>query len=178
MNNRELYGDPRKEQEKEARTPRRPLLRRIAWGWLLRLVLLIVAVGVVIYVYGGDVYLALVIAGCALGIFVRQMIPDHVPEIIWWALLAPFVLGVLIPLWRVIETVFNGNLVLTWDGIIGPVVILVAYVVAALVVVFLPRGMRGPFTRFLPGQPRTSRTAPYRWTGADVGSASKTRRSR
>lgn len=119
------------------------LLQRAAYA--LKVVLLLAALGVVIWVYHGDVYVALVLAGCAAGLFVTGIAPDLLPRLARWLVRLPFLLGFLIPLWQALDAVLRSEL----DDLIRAGEVLGLYAVAVLLLFLLPRWMKGPFQRLL-----------------------------
>ncbi len=123
--------------------------RAHTWGQIvysLRVLVLLVALGVVIWVYGGDAYVVGVLLICALGVFAAGIAPGLVPEMVRWVVMMPFVLGALIPLWRLVDAL------LRWeqDPILRAAGVLGGYAIAALLLIRLPTRMREPFVRWLP----------------------------
>ncbi|NPV68737.1 MAG: hypothetical protein HPY64_16510 [Anaerolineae bacterium] len=114
--------------------------------YTLRVLVLLAALGVVIRVYNGDAYVALMLVICAVGAFVAGIAPGLVPGAVRLMITLPFALGALIPLWGALEAGVHGDpdLALHWLGVA------VAYTVAVLLLTRLPARMRGPFLPWLP----------------------------
>jgi hypothetical protein len=121
---------------------------RAGYLYLMQVLVLIAATGAVIWVFGGDVYVAVVLALCALGLFAVGIAPGLIPRLIRYMVLTPFLLGGLIPLWGLIDAAlkWNGDLALRAGGTA------LLYAVAVLLLVKLPERMRGPFEKWLPEQ--------------------------
>ncbi len=118
--------------------------RRISYG--LRVGLLLAALGVVVWVYGGDVYVALALAVCAAGLFAYGIAPGLIPPLVWIMARVPFVLGALIPLWQVVDALFKADR----DALLLAGATVALYNLSVLVLIGLPRRMRGPFLKWLP----------------------------
>ncbi len=114
--------------------------------YTLRVLVLLAALGVVIWVYNGDAYVVLMLVICAVGAFIAGIAPGLVPGAVRLMITLPFALGALIPLWGALEAGLHGDpdLALHWLGVA------VAYAVAVLLLTRLPARMRGPFLPWLP----------------------------
>ncbi len=51
------------------------------------------------WVYAADAYLALVLALCGGVMFAIRIAPGLIPALVGWVARAPFLLGLLIPIW-------------------------------------------------------------------------------
>lgn len=148
--------------------PRRPSrLARIfrKSGYAIRVLLLLAALGFVIWTYQGDVYVALVLAICAGGLFIDGIAPMIVSPLVRWIVRTPFALGALIPLWGIGDALLRGDMdALTHKAILGGV-----YGLAVLILLRLPRHMSGPFEHWLPDRTTARPAARREYASAGAG---------
>lgn len=116
-----------------------------ATSYLLRVTLLLAALAVTIAVFNGDGYVALALAISAGALFATGIAPGLIPAGVHAAAQTPFLLGFLIPLWALGETLLSGS-----AGLPDAVRALALYGGAVLILFTLPRYMRGPFLYWLP----------------------------
>ncbi|GAB4574963.1 MAG: hypothetical protein Kow0077_24090 [Anaerolineae bacterium] len=121
-------------------------LTRAQITYLLRVLVWLTALGVIMIVYGGDVYVLGMLAACGLGVFALGIAPGLIPDLVRYVVLMPFYLGGLIPLWQIIEAVWRWER----DPVLQAVGTAAAYALAVFMLVRMPRRMRTPFVRWLP----------------------------
>ncbi|MBN1967072.1 MAG: hypothetical protein JW910_20630 [Anaerolineae bacterium] len=151
-----------------------------AMSYLLRVVLLLAALGVVIATFGGGVYVALALALSAAALFVTGIAPGLLPNAIHAAAQTPFLLGLLIPGWALVEAILQGS-----GGLLPEAVrSLALYGGAVLILFVLPRWMRAPFAAWLPegavppetAKARREKSARTRRSKESAGPARESRR--
>ncbi len=114
--------------------------------YVMRVLVLLAAVAFSIWIFQGDIYVAVALILSAAGVFVSGLAPGLVPELVQYMVQTPFMIGLLIPLWNL------GEELLRWERmpILWAAVTLGTYALSVLMLLKMPARMRDPFEPWLP----------------------------